>query len=277
MATEVDRANRAAWGSGRVVDLLLGREGFMSEGERLVMERVAREARGQPILDIGVGGGRTTSFLRSVSTDYVGIDYLEELVLAARSRYPDARFEHMDARDLSSFADARFALVVFSLNGIDGVPHADRATILSEVHRILRPGGLFAYCTHNLDYRPSAGRPRQWEWQTIVREPARAFRYVLRLPKSSWQRHRLSDMSARGDGWASVATLAYGRPVIWHHITLPESLRELRRAAFTAEVQVYSSSGFATTISSASAPDPPLLKSLDTSEWPFIHLVARKP
>lgn len=277
MATEVDQANRAAWGSSRVVDLLVEREGFMSEGERRVMERVVTEARGQPILDVGVGGGRTTAFLRSVSPDYVGVDYLQELVAGARSRYPDARFEHMDARDLSAFADETFALVVFSLNGIDGVPHADRRKILWEFHRVLRPGGLCAYSTHNLDYRLAGRRPWHSDWRAILRHPWRALRYAVRLPKMTWRRRRLNSATDRGAGWATIATLAYGFPVVWHHVTLAESLRELREVGFTGEVEIYSSSGFGTTITANSSPESAAVGELDTSGWPVIHLVARKP
>jgi hypothetical protein len=40
-------------------------------------------------------------------------DYLEEMVSLTRSRYPEARIELADARDLSVFADSTF----------DGVAH----------------------------------------------------------------------------------------------------------------------------------------------------------
>ena len=46
-----------------------------------------------------------------------------------------------DARNLSRFGDGKFALVLFSFNGIDGVGRADRYRILREFHRVVRPGG----------------------------------------------------------------------------------------------------------------------------------------
>jgi hypothetical protein len=42
--------------------------------ERVVLRRVAPDVRGGPILDLGVGAGRTTPYLRSLSDDYLGID-----------------------------------------------------------------------------------------------------------------------------------------------------------------------------------------------------------
>src|SRR5581483_2753734 len=165
MQPERDRANRHAWGSRSVAEIFVRREGFINQAEAQMIQRLAREVRGQPILDIGVGGGRTTTLLRSISADYVGIDYLESLVQAARRRHPDVRYEHMDARDLSAFGDGSFALVVFSHNGIDGLSHHDRRIVVAETHRVLRPRGLFAYSTMNLEYRGAGHRPAFAHWR----------------------------------------------------------------------------------------------------------------
>lgn len=239
----IDEVNRVAWGSPRTVGVFVGREGLISAGEASVMRRLGIEARDQPILDIGVGGGRTTGLLREVSADYVGIDYLGSLVAAARARFPQARIEQVDARDLSCFGDGTFAAVVFSLNGIDGVSHADRQTILSEVHRVLRPGGLFAYSTHNLDYRLAGRREWRSDLQHLGRHPVRAVVYAMRLPNMHRRRRRLGTLADRGDGWAAIPDLAYGHPVIWHHVTVVEAVRELHTSGLAAEIEVYTSSG----------------------------------
>ena len=42
--------------------------------------------RGQPILDLGVGGGRTVPLLRAVSSDYVAVDYTPAMGEACRRR-----------------------------------------------------------------------------------------------------------------------------------------------------------------------------------------------
>src|SRR4029077_6207672 len=123
--------------------------GWTDPGEQAALQSVRADASNQPILDLGVGPGRTVSLLREISTDYVGLDYTSELVLACRQRYPEVRILHGDARDLSQFSDGSFQLVVFSFNGIDAVNAEDRLTILREARRVLRPGGALLFSTHN--------------------------------------------------------------------------------------------------------------------------------
>src|SRR5206468_7672141 len=88
------------------------------------------------ILDIGVGGGRTTPYLAELSRHYVGIDYSEEMVRACRSRYPGQRFELCDASNLTEFADKSFDAVIFSFNGIDYLGPEGRSRCFSEVARV---------------------------------------------------------------------------------------------------------------------------------------------
>lgn len=236
------------------------------------MRRIAGAARDQPILDIGVGGGRTVPLLRSLSADYVGVDYVVELVRAARRRFPHVRIEHMDARDLGDFADRSFAVVIFSRNGIDAVLHADRRQVFHEIHRVLRPGGLLAYSTHNLDH-PSASRLR-WhlDRRQLVRHPQRTLRRVIRLPSSIRNYWRLRMLNTSGEGWATIATFGYGHAVAWHHVTFAEAVRELRSSGFSA-VELYGSTGLLTSIEDPAAS----VRDLDTSDLPSLHLVARRP
>ena len=121
----------------------------LSPPEHAALAWLADEVRDQPILDLGVGGGRTVAPLRALSRDYLGLDYAEAMVLAARAKYPGVAIDHADACDLSRYAAGHFQLVVFSCNGIGMVSHADRLRILASVHRVLRPGGAFVFSNHN--------------------------------------------------------------------------------------------------------------------------------
>lgn len=238
----------------------------MDAGEALVMRRLAERARGQPILDLGVGGGRTVPYLTSLGGDYVAADYLPEMVALTRSRYPGVRVERMDARDLSGFDAGAFSVVVFSFNGMDGVGHRDRRTIFAEVHRVLRPGGLFAYSTRNLDHESVGRLPIDPDWRRLARSPARALRHAVRLPRRIREYRQTRTLVERGKGWAMLPHPGYDLSVfVFHHVSLPRALEEVREADFDPEVEIYGSEGAA------------LDRSAGTSQTVRFHVIARKP
>lgn len=105
---------------------------------------------GMAVLDLGVGGGRTTSYLSRVASRYVGVDYSETMIHACKKRFPRLDFVLADASDLSAFEDSSFDAVVFSFNGLDSVvPDEKRLQCLRECRRVLRPAGVFVFSSHN--------------------------------------------------------------------------------------------------------------------------------
>jgi ubiquinone/menaquinone biosynthesis C-methylase UbiE len=103
------------------------------------------------MLDLGVGGGRTTAHFAALAGSYLGVDYSEEMVRACTVRFPHLRFMQADARAMPQCADASFDFVLFSYNGIDYVEETGRQRVLDEVRRVLSPHGSFAFSTHNLN------------------------------------------------------------------------------------------------------------------------------
>ena len=67
--------------------------------ERYCLNLVPATHRGS-ILDIGIGTGRTTGPLSTMFGRYVGIDFSNEMIAAAKSLYPDRDLRVMDARKL---------------------------------------------------------------------------------------------------------------------------------------------------------------------------------
>jgi SAM-dependent methyltransferase len=131
-------------------------------------ERVLFETHLKPgfaVLHLGVGGGRTTPYLSSLASHYIGVDYSEEMIRACRARYPALRFEVADAADLSLFANEFFDAVIFSFNGMDSLaPDLKRQQCLRQCFRVLKPGGTFIFSRHN---------PRSlvigwhWDWDRL--------------------------------------------------------------------------------------------------------------
>jgi SAM-dependent methyltransferase len=119
--------------------------------EAVLLARVKEELQDQPILDVGIGGGRTTPYLRQISKIYTGTDFSEAMIQAARQRFPAVDFLTCDARDLSRFQNGQFAAVFFFGPGIDYVSGADRLLVLKEISRVLRARGIFILTSHNLE------------------------------------------------------------------------------------------------------------------------------
>lgn len=126
---------------------------LLQPAEKTVFDLLASQLPNMRMLDIGVGGGRTTQHFAKVVADYVGIDYSAAMIAACQKRFPalsKAVFEVCDVRDLSRFKDNSFDFVLFSFNGIDHASHADRLAVFREILRVGKPGGYFFFSSHNL-------------------------------------------------------------------------------------------------------------------------------
>ena len=100
---------------------------------------------GDDVLEIGPGPGRTTEVLADLSSRLTAVEVDGELArsLAARMTSTHVEVIQGDATDLQ-FADGRFSAAL-SFTMLHHVPSAvDQDRLLSEVSRVLRPGGVFA-------------------------------------------------------------------------------------------------------------------------------------
>ena len=111
------------------------------------------------LLDIGIGGGRTTEHFAPLVKEYVGFDYAEAMVKACQEAFRNLG-EHVniqlsDARSMPEFETGYFDFVLFSFNGLDAVSHEDRAKALKEMKRVSKKGGFLFFSSHNLQYIPN--------------------------------------------------------------------------------------------------------------------------
>lgn len=241
MPIEQDTLNRSTWSSRSSRRWLDNVGAFTDAGERVVFDRIRDRVRDRPVLDLGVGTGRTVPLLRALTDDYLGVDYLPSMVGACRERYPSARIEVGDARDLDGVPSRRFSLVYFSFNGIDAVDHDGRARVLDEMRRTVRDDGVVAFSTLNIN--GPAFRERPWTWRVApARHPAlRAFRAaralsVMPIEVMRWSRLRARAIS--GDGWAVAPLSAHQYGVLAHFTTLERQLDELAAARLDRDVLV---------------------------------------
>ncbi|MBL8013666.1 MAG: class I SAM-dependent methyltransferase [Candidatus Omnitrophica bacterium] len=122
--------------------------------EKSILSLISNRLSQMRMLDMGVGGGRTTLHFGHLVKDYVGIDYSQSMIRACHERFsnPGISWKVCDARDMAVFKDGEFDFILFSYNGIDYVSPEDRKLVFKEITRLLSVSGVFCFSTHNIFY-----------------------------------------------------------------------------------------------------------------------------
>ena len=203
--------------------------------EEAILRRLGAELSGASLLDVGIGPGRTTPYLRAACRHYTGIDYSWNMLRHARARHPEAALLLCDARALG-FAGGSFDAIFFCFNAIGDVGHEDRLRILREIRRALRPAGVFVFSAHNRDAplpsvlsfpRPrgitapgaAAGLRAGWE---RLRRYGRGIRNHLR--RRRYQR--------RTAGFAILTDFFYEHDLLTYYISRDAQTRQLETLGF---------------------------------------------
>ncbi|MGH9672338.1 MAG: methyltransferase domain-containing protein [Bryobacteraceae bacterium] len=132
-------------------------EQFFESGRRTVAEEIltdminicqGRQPGEMRVLEIGCGAGRVTRALSEVFGEVCGVDISSEMIAEARRALadrPGVRLYQNNGRDLSVLGDLQvdfaFSTIVFQ-----HIPSREIIeSYVREVHRLLRPGGLFKF------------------------------------------------------------------------------------------------------------------------------------
>lgn len=181
------------------------------------------------VLDLGVGAGRTTLYLSPLTPGYVGIDYSPAMVDHTAARFPTARIELGDARDLSHFADGSFDAVLFSYAGIDAVDHEGRFRVLHEVARVLRPGGVFIFSVHNRDYIGAHDGPRL----VLSRNPVTFLANIARWLRLLRTHHRIRAREESNEEYELINDVAENYSLIHYYIDAERQRAQLESAGLS--------------------------------------------
>ncbi len=233
----LSRVNRKAYSSNDVVKYY-GAFDTLFTPEKILLESLEDEIRDSTILDLGVGGGRTTEALLKISKDYTGLDYSAGSVKITAARHPEARIALGDARDLREFADGTFDFVLFSFNGLDALSNNDRLRALREINRVLKTGGTFMFSSHNRAYRYF----RKLPWKRNIEYNTKFFKFLLyslyHLPKH----FRMKKHEILTDTYAIVNDSDHRYSLLLYYIDIEQQIKQLNQTGFS-QVDAYDIDG----------------------------------
>ena len=198
--------------------------------EQAILSRLRAEITGKRLLDIGVGGGRTTPALLDMSSNYTAIDYSPEMVQATRRRFGLNSVWCCDARDMNRFTDSSFDFALFSFNSIDYIPYPQRWRIIGEVARVLSPAGIFMFSSHNRDLHDIGKLP--WQRENLNWTPGfvkQCLKALLCLPRHA----RLRRHEVYEPDYAVVNDNAFSYSMLTCYVTISAQTHELLRAGFS--------------------------------------------
>jgi SAM-dependent methyltransferase len=228
------------WNRSDIVELYAARK-YITPAEVRVLATCWSKITDGTVLDIGVGAGRTIPYLAPFAARYVAVDYMPNMVAQAKRTYPDLDIRQADARELP-FADGEFSFVLFSFNGIDYVEPHDRPRILAEVRRVLAPGGVFAYSTHNL---ASLSNTRGFSMSTPSIRGARPLRSAISVVRGltesvrGYRNYRRLAEQQRDDGdIVFIVDGAHEYSVLTCYVTQAHERRALADAGFAVRVVI---------------------------------------
>lgn len=142
------------WANSQVVKEYVANT-TLQKPEQTILESITPQLKNMRMLDIGIGGGRTTHHFANMVKEYVGSDFAPEMVAACKEKFKankNITFKIADVRDLSQFKVNYFDLVLFSFNGLDCLTEKrERQQAIKEIKQVLAPNGLFIFSSHNIN------------------------------------------------------------------------------------------------------------------------------
>lgn len=216
-----------------------GRQAHLQPAEETILQMMRPHLPKAKMLDLGVGGGRTTLHFAHLVREYVGADYSEAMIIECRKRFSGfpthISFKLCDARSMQMFENGSFDFILFSHNGIDCVSHEDRLKILQQIQRVGRSGGYFCFSTHNLNWAVNLFELRRM----ISLDPRLALRTAKRVALRCFYNWRVRASAVKNSPYILFNDGAHHRKMQMHYIRPLEQIAALSEAF--GDIRVFSS------------------------------------
>ncbi len=220
--------NAAFWRRGDLVTSYDNRH--LSPAEALLLLRYREPLAGR-VLELGPGAGRLTEYLAELAMELTALEISPDMAAACRRRVPSATVVVGDMEDLSGFADASMDAVVGTCNILDVLDDPERRALLSELHRVLAPGGVLLFSSHNRDGRGRRPwQPRNW------RNPRALVGDLLVLREGLRNHSRLRSLERDAGDYALRNDEAHGFSMVLYFIGAAAQRRQLAETGFQLEV-----------------------------------------
>ena len=219
-------ASTQTWESGGLLRRYRGRG--LRPPEREIFDRHADLLAGR-VLELGVGGGRLTGHLLELGGTVHGMDIAPRMVAYCRNHYPAASFSQGDLHDDSSWGSGTWDAIVAGWALIDVLADEERATFFEAAHRLLNPGGLLIFSSHNLACAQLLKSPFR---SISVDTPLSFASQVLRLPRSYLNHRRLVRWQRFEPDYAILNGAAHDFSLLHYYITRDGQARQLERHGF---------------------------------------------
>ncbi|HEY4244434.1 MAG TPA: class I SAM-dependent methyltransferase [Kofleriaceae bacterium] len=197
--------------------------------EAAALARYADDIRGRAVLELGCGAGRLTAHVAPLASRYVGVDISPHMVSYCRARFEDLEFLVRDMREIRELPDGAFRAVFAIANLLDAIDHADRLRVLASIRRVLAPGGLLVFSSHNRAWEQLGAPPRL----ELSPHPLELLRRSADFARAHLRRRRARRLEQHTPDYAVVTDPGHDFGVLHYYIARATQTRQLAAHGFT--------------------------------------------
>lgn len=131
-------------------------------------EAVVKLVEGKIVLDVASGSGYGSYELAKKAKKVIGVDVSEEAIKYSKSNYKGVNLDFIKSDGLRIPLDDKSIEVIISMETIEHIE--DDNNFISELHRVLKPGGLVVISTPNDKAYPKGNHfhYREYDKKTLV-------------------------------------------------------------------------------------------------------------
>ena len=129
-------------------------QSFETKQESIIFFKEFQLTKDSVVLDLACGMGRTCRWIAPKIKEYVGVDFIPEMIEKAKkynSEYLNTKFLINDGKTLNIFSDRTFDVVYCEI-AFQHMPRDVQKSYVNEVYRILKDNGMFFVQLPKIEY-----------------------------------------------------------------------------------------------------------------------------